>query len=154
VRITPLLLTACLCAGVTVRGDAQAERNARHRVLLVDSTVLQGRLVAWEANGMVLSRIVRPTSSESELVQRVLPLDSIAAAWVRSGTHWKQGGVIGTVVGAVGAVGVGLVTLETQDGSSCDTWCWTSATAAGAAAGALLGAFVGHQFGVWRPLRL
>ena len=122
------------------------------RLQLVDSTVLVGRVIAWEPRMLQLNEIDRRSVHDVRLVRRSLPMDSVAAAWLRSGTRWKLGGAVGGVVGASGML-LAVNVASGQDGASCSAWCYTSGAAVGAMAGALIGALVGYQVVVWQPVR-
>ncbi len=126
--------------------------KAELRLQLLGSTMVVGRLVVLEPGRIRLNTIVRSGLTDSRLVARSVVLDSITAMWVRSGTRWKLGAGIGAAAGSAGLLLVVGIAAESQDGSRCSTWCWTSAAAGGALGGAFLGALVGHQFVVWRPV--
>lgn len=154
-----LLAGAVLCTSVTRAGLGQ-ERTLRTvppktelRLLLVDSSIVAGRLTALEQTTIRLNMVVRPTLTESRLVARTLALDSVAAAWARAGTRWKVGAGAGAVLGMASMLVATAAAVEPADGPRCTVWCWTSAAVGGGVAGALLGALVGHQFVVWKPLR-
>jgi hypothetical protein len=157
------LIVVALCVTLSDVGVCQAQPtwaelrpDTKLRLQLLDSTRVAGRFLGSE-QGYVRVRTTVRTSVREGWVRdqdRQILLDSLAAAWIKSGTRWKLGAVLGAPVGAVGTVIAGVITLESQDGSSCDAWCWTSAVAVGTLGGALLGAIAGHLVPVWKPVSL
>lgn len=159
-RVTPLVVAAVLCCiasrpGMSQVGPtlAKVQPNTHLRIQLVDSTFVVGRLLALEQRRLLLRTIVRTSVTEGQVEERAVGLDSIVGAWVQSGTRWKLGAGMGAVIGASGMLVAIAMALESEGGSSCDGWCWTSGAAVGALAGALIGGLIGQQFVVWRPVR-
>ena len=156
-HIRPLLLGAMLCGGLSRLGVSQAHPvlttlppKADLRVQLVDSTVVVGRLAELDPSRIRLNTIVRPTATDSRLVPRTVPLDSIARAWVGEGTYWKRGALIGFGLGTL-AMYV-LVHTVPDDGCGAEWGCAAGAIIMGGLPGAALGAVAGHQAVRWRLL--
>lgn len=159
-RSAALIVVVLAASAAVGHADGQVEPTpsalrpkTEVRLALTSSTVVTGRLVAWEHRQVILDEVVWLSASRSRLDRRSVATDSISAAWVRSGTRWKLGAAVGAAIGTVGMLVAGAFVLESQDGSSCNAACWMAAGAGGALIGGLAGALVGHQFVVWRPLR-
>jgi hypothetical protein len=160
-RLTPLLINAVLSAILARTGVGQVQPtlaelqpNTKLRIQLVDSTTVKGHLLGLEGGHVRLRTTVRVSVGEGWVKDqdRQILLDSLAAAWVSTGTRWEFGAGLGAVVGAMGMFVAVEVAEAASDDPPCSAWCWTEALALGAGAGAVLGGLVGHQFVVWRPL--
>jgi hypothetical protein len=158
-RILASLLCIVLSVTAPRAGLCQAERplsalppKTEIKVQLLDSTTVVGRLRALEQRRLLLRAVVRPSATRAYFDDRTVPLDSVAGAWVRSGTRWKRGGVIGAAMGAAAMLIYLRIDLDMQDGSHCHVGCWIAAPLFGASFGAPVGFLVGHQFTVWKPL--
>ena len=159
-RASGILFGALLCTGAVGRASCQVEllasgitQNTELRIRLADSTMLRGWFVAWQPGAILLNAMVRSSVHHLRLVPRTVALESVSAAWVRSGTRWKRGALVGAVIGAAGMATGFAIALQTQDPSSCSAGCWAEVLGIGTATGAALGGLVGYQFVIWRPLR-
>ena len=157
------LIVVALCVTLSDVGVCQAQPtwaglrpDTKLRLQLVDSTRVTGRFLGSEEGYLRVRTTVRTSVGEGWVrdQDRQILLDSLAAAWIKSGTRWKLGAVLGAPLGATGLLIATAIADESQDDPPCDSWCWTSAAAVGALGGGLLGALVGHLVPVWNPVRL
>ena len=158
-RVAPIFPLALLCAVAARPAAGQLDsvlatvpHRARLRLQLLDSTIVIGRMLTHEQQRMVLQTVVRTGISEGRFEERSVVVDSIAGAWIHSGTRWKRGSAIGGAIGASAMLLWMRIDLDLQDGSSCNVLCWTAGAGFGAIFGGLWGALVGYQFVVWKPL--
>lgn len=158
-RVAPIFLFALLCAVAAPPATGQLDSalatvpyHARLRLQLLDSTIVIGRMLTHEQQRVVLRTVIRTSISEGRLENRSVILDSIAGAWIHSGTRWKRGAAVGAGIGAAAMLLLVRIELDVQDGSSCNVLCWAASAGFGAVFGGLWGALVGYQFIVWKPL--
>jgi len=149
------LISALLCPILSRPGTAQVRTleqvppKTELRLQLLDSTIVHGRFAGLEQGEIRLGTIAGSVAYP-RLAPRSVARDSIAALWAASGTHWKQGAVVGAATGVVTLFVVALA--GDQEGSGgCDVKCW-AAVGTLPLLGGVLGLFVGHQFVIWRPV--
>jgi hypothetical protein len=160
-RVTPLMLSLALCASAAGPAAAQVgpaqppsmlPENALLRLQLADSSIVTGRLLAWETQQIHLHEIVRRSVTDARLVRRAVPHDSVARAWVREGSYWKRGAILGLVAGTVSMFVTLHVAVDELECGPAKWKCVWSSVGVGGLPGAALGALIGGGTIRWRLL--
>jgi hypothetical protein len=158
-RLAPLVFGAALCATVSRPGLTQVRpllgtvpRNSEVRILLLDSALVAGRLLALDERQLLLRTVVRPTVARAFFEDRTVAVDSMAHAWTRQGSYWKTGALVGLAVGTASLWGAMNALADELDCGPAQWECGAFSLIAGGVPGALLGALIGGGMARWRVL--
>jgi hypothetical protein len=146
----PFLIFSLPVTGAQAQIDSAivtALRDARRiRVELTDRGRLQGVFYDLAPTHLGVRVIVRPTIHESYFADRLVTRDSLARIWVRDGSHWRTGALVGgAAFGVVGFI-LGMKFHPSCGGAACVG----GATVWGGGLGAVSGGLLGTLFIRWR----
>jgi hypothetical protein len=129
---------------------------SRIRVAFTDGTNLEGQFRALTPTHLAFRAIVRPTVQRAYFAEVAAPHDSLSRIWVRDGSHWQIGALVGGLGLGLFGFAVAMAFVGDLDSPGCDGYgCVVGATAGfgavGAVAGGLFGALVIRWRLVWPP---
>lgn len=158
-RVRRLVVGAVLCTAVTRAAQGQ-ERGilsalpprSELRLLLLDSTMVSGRILLLRDQRAVLRMVLRPTVTNAHFEDRPVVLDSIAHAWTRSGSYWKTGAMIGMAAGTLSLYVTMHALADELDCGPVEWKCAAFSLAGGGVPGAILGMLIGGGVVRWRLL--
>jgi hypothetical protein len=134
------------------------QNASRIRVEFVDQRRLEGVFQELTPTHLLLRAIVRPTVQRAHFADLEVPRDSLSRIWVRDGSHWKLGALVGGTALGLAGFGIGMKFKGDSDTPSCSEHavpCVAGATAGfglvGAVTGGLLGAVIIRWRLVWPP---
>jgi hypothetical protein len=123
----------------------------RIRVELADHRAFDGAFRELTPTGFRFRAIVRPNVQEAYFAEMQVPRDSLSRIWVRSGSHWRIGAVIGGVTLGLMGFAAGMTFEGDTDTPGCSGGgCVIGATALFGAVGAVAGGLLGAVFPRWR----
>lgn len=120
----------------------RAARGATLRLERVDGTRAAGQVIALTDSTVALRRWIAVTARGTVYDTLAFRLDSVSHAWIRVGTDWQRGAVIGAGIGAgLGLAGLALDRTGGQAGTAVVL----------AVLGGTLGGLIGGTASRWEP---
>lgn len=125
----------------------------RIRVESLDRRRLEGVFQELAPAHFRFHAIVHETRANTYFADFEVPRDSLSRIWVRNGTHWRTGALIGAATLAVVGLGAGMAYKGDPNVTYClehPGGCVAGATLTGAVSGAIVGGLLGALVVRWR----
>jgi len=128
------------------------QNASRIRVEFTDRRRFDGVFQELTPTQFRFRAIVRPTVQRAYFADLDVPRDSLSRIWVRSGSHWQLGALVGAAALGLTGFALGMAFKDDLDTpcSSNPSGCVAQATAVAATAGALTGGLLGAVIPRWR----
>lgn len=155
--LVPLLLSMMVPTRAHARVDtslaAALQHASRIRVQLAGQRRFEGSFQELTPTHLRFRAIVRPTVQRAYFADLNVARESISRLWVRDGSHWRIGALVGGLALGLIGFGVAMAFVGDSDTPGCSgPACVVGATAVFGAAGAVGGELVGTLVIRWRPV--